>query len=1239
MKNKFLSVFIFIFMLFLLVGCEQLLPELNNGGNTGETNTPEITIGKNGHWYINGEDTGFKSKGDKGDTTVITIGENGNWFIDGVDTGYSVYGTKGEQGPQGIQGEKGEDGHTPEIIIGENGNWYIDGEDTGIKATGEKGESGIDGRSILSIDLTNSTGNIDTYTITYSDNTTSTFTVTNGIGSNQIIQGEPGKDGHTPVITIVDGYWYVDDVNTEVRAEGIKGDTGNGIVSIVLSSSEGLVDTYTITYTDGSTTTFKVTNGIDGEQGIQGIQGEKGADGHTPIITIQNGYWYIDGENTNIVAQGVKGDNGEQGLSSYEIFKKYNPEYSGTEEEWIYAVATNNVCALYGHTEVIDSPVEATCAKDGLTEGKHCSVCEMIFVKQEIVTVYHDFKYSYCSNCYCNYYSQNLEFELSLDAKSYSVVGIKDTIEKNIVIPATYKGKPVTNIAEKAFFECDFIESVTIQDGIKSIDDSAFAKCTNLTSIEIPDSVTYIGLSVFFNCRNLINISLPKEIKCISSSLFSGCDSLSNVIIPEGVTSIEDDAFWRCDSLINMIIPNSVTSIGKYAFSCCSSLSNIDIPNSVKSVGNYAFSSCSSLTSIAFPIGLKNIEVGLFSSCSSLTSVIIPEGVTSIGEYAFWDCTNLTNIIIPNTVTSIGKFAFLDCNSVESITMPFYESASDYTNDISLGTFFEGFQSYENSSSVPTSLKEVIITSGRIGYCAFSYCDSIERVVIQNGVTSIGYGAFEYCDSLTSITIPFVGATLNETEYTHFGYIFGADRWYLNEECVPTSLKEVIITGGNSICDDAFYGCASLENIVIPNSVTSIGEWAFESCDSLTSITIPFVGATLNGTENTNFDYLFANGNIPTSLKEVIITGGASIDKYAFSYCTSIERIIILDSVTCISSFAFNECYSLKTIVIPNSVTHIGYGAFDNCSSIESITIPFVGQTLYNTDFQSIFGTVENVKNSLKEVIITGGTMIGGYSFEGFSSLENVVISDSITSIGYGAFADCSNLKSITIPFVGEMLNGTSNTNFDYIFEGNGSVPTSLKEVIITGGTSIDENAFSGCSSLENIVVPNSVTSIGLGAFTDCSNLKSITIPFVGETINGTRDVHFAYIFGAIGNSESGKIVPTSLKEVIITGGNFIGYVAFSNCSSIEKIILPNSVTYIDTHAFEYCNSLESIIIPEGVIEINMGAFRNCDNLTAIYCEASYKLSQWYYFEDINVPVYWAGEWKYDANGNPVPLN
>ena len=301
-------------------------------GEKGEDgHSPVITI-QNGNWYVDGEDTGVRAEGLKGETGngISSIEKTGTeglvdtytiTFTDGTTTIFTVtngaQGAQGEQGIQGIQGEKGEDGHSPVITI-QNGNWYIDGVDTTKPAQGLKGETG---NGISSIEKTGTEGLVDTYTITYTDGTTTTFTVTNGAQGIQGIQGEKGdkgedgEDGHTPVITVQNGNWYVDGVDTGVRAEGLKGETGNGISDIRLTKTEGLVDTYTITFTNGTTTTFTVTNGADGNDGNDG---ENGEDGKTPIFKIEDGHLYVsydDGETWADLGnvQGADGEKGEDG--------------------------------------------------------------------------------------------------------------------------------------------------------------------------------------------------------------------------------------------------------------------------------------------------------------------------------------------------------------------------------------------------------------------------------------------------------------------------------------------------------------------------------------------------------------------------------------------------------------------------------------------------------------------------------------------------------------------------------------------------------------------------------------------------------------------------------------------------------------------------------------------------------------------------------------------------------------
>ena len=264
------------------------------------------------------------------------------------------------------------------------------------------------------------------------------------------------------------------------------------------------------------------------------------------------------------------------------------------------------------------------------------------------------------------------------------------------------------------------------------------------------------------------------------------------VITFEGdVTEIGDYAFYNCDSLTSVTIPDSVTTIGDSAFDCCTSLTSVTIPDSVTTIGDSAFDECLRLTSITIPDSVTMIGDSAFEYCRRLTSVTIPDSVTTIGDSAFYYCDSLTSVTIPDSVTTIGERAFYWCDSLTSVTIP---------------------------DSVTT-----------IGNRAFQSCSSLTSVTIGNSVTTIGDYAFYDCDSLTSVTIPDSVTTIGERAFEYcrslkeFKGKFAAD----NGRCLI--MDNTIIA----------YANASGTTYTIPDSVTTIGDYAFSDCDSLTSVTIP----------------------------------------------------------------------------------------------------------------------------------------------------------------------------------------------------------------------------------------------------------------------------------------------------------------------------------------------------------------------------------------------------------------
>ena len=373
----------------------------------------------------------------------------------------------------------------------------------------------------------------------------------------------------------------------------------------------------------------------------------------------------------------------------------------------------------------------------------------------------------------------------------------------------------------------------------------------------------------------------------------------------------------------------------------------------------------------------------------------------------------------------------------------------------------------------------------------------------------------------------------------------GLDFVYIEKIEIPSTYNGKVVT---QIVQNGFKGVTSLKEIVIPNSITTIGEYAFYDCNNL----IYNVKDGLKYIGNGENKYLYLAAVVDTNITsatidsncrfigedvfdfceslESVVMGNSvtTIGENAFYYCKSLESVVMGNSVTTIRREAFYGCESLKEIEIPNSVTTIGDYAFEYCNNLKKVTIGDSVTTIGDSAFHNCI--------SLESVVIPNGTTtIGSGAFEYCTSLESVVIPNSVTTIGNSAFNSCDNLTYN----VQEGLKYLGNNENKYLYLAGVVDKSKLTSAtVLTACRFIGSLAFNDCYYLQSIVIGNNVKSIGSYAFSDCESLTSIKIP-EGVT--------------SIGNS------------------------AFIRCKGLISIEIPSTLTSIGNSAFVLCNGLTTI--------------------------------------------------------------
>lgn len=720
---------------------------------------------------------------------------------------------------------------------------------------------------------------------------------------------------------------------------------------------------------------------------------------------------------------------------------------------------------------------------------------------------------------------------------------------KSSIKKVEFSDETKNTVCTKAFKNVTSLQSVELAycftyGNISTIDASAFEGCVNLTDINLSDKLTTINGLAFYN-TGLTEITVPASLTKITTASAAGKNVgpfaggvLRKVTFADGVTKSLQGMFMGTTSLEEVVLPKSLKTIDQNAFKDCSSLKKLSVGKSggenvldtVETINAGAFNGCSSLETLT----LKNVAKidssdtnRTFGGCMSLKKVSVT-GVTTT------DNTGKTTLS-----TTIGTSAFKDNKALKEINLDTIKTVSQEA--------FRGCGVADDGTDPATlTLNNV----NAIGALAFYGC-GFKAVQIPRQLTSVATGKINGVEHG-----PFAGGKL---ETVSFGTLINTipDNLCMNTTSLQKIELQSVKASLRTIGKNAFKGCTSVKEVTIPKGILTVSNSAFEGCSGLTDVTI--AAKTINAkafAECTNLKTVkmeegvttiqgmaFANTQIsavtiPSTLTTAGTTKEGTIEKGPFAGTmiatvhgqtedsTEVqEGATILPETKKIPDNLFLGCTSIIDVKIPETVTEIGQKAFKDASSVENVTFAVNTET----------GKVKGVEK------------IGISAFDGCSSLQELVLPETVTEVLQGAFANEGALAKA------DMSRAASLKKWDKeSFKGD----TALAEVVLptAGGiTAIPDGAFAGCTSLtgENLKIPKNIVTITANAFKE-SGLKKLYIP----------------------------------NQVTMIGAS-----AFEACKNLEDVHISNNISVISQSTFKNCEKLEKIEIPVKVDQIGTNAF------------------------------------------------
>ena len=755
-------------------------------------------------------------------------------------------------------------------------------------------------------------------------------------------------------------------------------------------------------------------------------------------------------------------------------------------------------------------------------------------------------------------------------------------------LPATVK-----SIGDQAFYNDSTIAVVTMREGLETIGNEVFWNNSGVRSFVIPGTVQTIGTNSFYGCTNTSTLRfkdgdgiLTIDTKKTRSRKID--DMLSNISSSYDRERYEDrkyDYFYDCPiktlylgrnlkydysgsvsiykkvgdkkwnsetrasapfvnstTLARVTVGPKVTFVYNHLCDGCSNLTNVVLGNALKKINGYAFANCVKLPNISYPASLATIGNYAFANCKVLTSTSFQEASDhdlKIYNASFKDCVSLPEVYFPGQLSLLNDSTYQGCTALKDVI---FNKNEQYKPTLTIGNYTFAQCSLINTLSFPGRLKS-------IGDYTFSDCTYLTNLTFEdsNEAVTLGSGATGETDRRymlplfgnSNLTSLYMGRNIDYSELADCSY----SPFYNQQFLTDVRFSQA---GTVTYCKDyLLYKVNNCESLILPESLTTIGNWTFRGMSKLGGIVIPNAVTTI-GT------YAFADDIALESAK--LSTSCPWLKEGLFSECGKLQAITIPMVVNKMDTQMFTNCTSLASVTFDDDkdLIEMAYGSSDANNGLFRdcpVETLYLGRWLsYNTEVPSRapFYSIAELKNLTLGKYLK---VVDKYMFSYCTGLENVYVPDNITSINMWGFRGCSALKSVRF-----------SENLSQIGDYGFSECASLDNVTFPASmTSTSDNSFSNCSSLRNLDLGKNLLVIGPSAFENDSILCGVNIP---ETVYG------------------------------------LGVGAFKNCVSLPYVKIPKGdLTTVSKESFKGCNGIEWISLSENITSLGENAFEGCTGI------------------------------------------